>query len=235
MVRSLALLAGAVVAVAAQTTTVEFFLPGYDDQILEGSVVAVKGGATTMAINCPEGTDSSDCGILDTSTIIGGPSTMAMVYYYEPNEEFGGGKIDQNMGCKLNPKDDVAICSIEATNVMSGVTESMATTTALSGYKQLLMPITVTAGADKLKDDGSAPASATGSAATTADKPKATGAQATETAESSEAAETTSASASASDATSTPAAVTDNAAGPMVTQNVFLAAAAVVGGAAMLL
>ena len=116
---------------------------------------------------------------------------------------------------------------------MSGLTESMATTTALSGYKQLLMPITVTAGADKLKEDGSAPASATGSAATTADKPKATGAQATETAESSEAAETT--SASASDATSTPAAVTDNVAGPMITQNVFLAAAAVVGGAAMLL
>ena len=93
MVRSLTLLAGVVVAVAAQTTTVEFFLPGYDDQILEGSVVAVKGDATTMAINCPKGVDSSECGIMDTSTIIGGPSTMEMVYYYEPNEEFGGGKM----------------------------------------------------------------------------------------------------------------------------------------------
>jgi hypothetical protein len=91
MVRSLALLAGALATVAAQTTTVNFFLPGFDNQAIVGSVVAVKGEATTVAINCPEGTDSSDCGIQEERTVVGGPSTMDISYTYSPPEEYGGG------------------------------------------------------------------------------------------------------------------------------------------------
>ncbi|CEI40375.1 hypothetical protein FVEN_g1699 [Fusarium venenatum] len=227
MVRSLALFAGAIATVAAaQTTTVNFFLPGFDDQPLVGSVVAVKGEATSVAINCREGTDPSDCGIQEERTIVGGPSTMDISYSYSPPEEYGGGLIDQRTGCKLDPKNDVAFCSVEATNVISGVTESMATSTALSGYKQLIMPITITAGAEKLNGgDASATASASDSEATTADKPKDTGAQATG-----------SATTSGADADATPSAVeSDNAAGPMMTQNAILAAAAIVGGAAAML
>ncbi|RGP75920.1 hypothetical protein FLONG3_5500 [Fusarium longipes] len=231
MVRSLALFAGVIATAAAQTTTVNFFLPGFDDFAIEGSVVAVKGEATTVAINCAEGTDSSDCGIQEARTVVGGPSTMDISYSYSPPEEYGGGFIDQNTGCKLDPKNDVAYCSVEATNVISGVTESMATSTALSGYKQLIIPITITAGAEKLK--GGDAASATASEATTADKPKATGAQVTESTGTAPAS-TSGASASDADATPTPV-ESDNAAGPMVTQNAILAAAAIVGGAAMLL
>ncbi|KAF5614908.1 uncharacterized protein FTJAE_13548 [Fusarium tjaetaba] len=89
-----------------------------------------------------------------------------------------------------------------------------------------LPPFIVTAGVNKLNgnDDASA-TEAAGSEATSADKPKDTGAKATDTAD---------ATTASSDAAATPVS-SDNAAGPMITQNVVLAAAAVVGGAAMLL
>ncbi|KAG5663021.1 hypothetical protein KAF25_000957 [Fusarium avenaceum] len=218
MARSLALLAGVLATVAAQTTTVEFLLPMYDPQPLEGSVVAVKGGATTIAIHCPAGTDSSDCGVQGTSTVVGGPSTMEMHYTMTPDVDgFDGGEIKQDMRCKLDPKKDMAYCTVEQVAVLSDITSSTSTATSESGYKSMLIPITVTAGVNKLNGGGDA--SPTSTEATSADKPKATGAQATET---------------SSDAAATPV-HSDNAAGPMVTQNVILAAAAVVGGAAMLL
>ncbi|KAF5670877.1 hypothetical protein FHETE_4325 [Fusarium heterosporum] len=222
MVRSLALLAGALATVAAQTTTVQFLLPLLDKQPLEGSVVGVKNGATTLAIHCPKGTDPSECGIPGTTNVVGGPSTMAFHYTMKPDVDgFDGGSIDQDMSCKLDPKKDTALCTIEQVAILEDITSSTSTVVSTSGYKEMLIPITVTAGVDKL--NGGDDASPTGTEATTADKPKATGAQATETG-----------TATSSEATSTPV-HSDNAAGPMVTQNVILAAAAVVGGAAMLL
>ncbi|KAF5615779.1 hypothetical protein F52700_13215 [Fusarium sp. NRRL 52700] len=226
MARSLALLAGALATVAAQTTTVEFLLPMFDPQPLEGSVVAVKGGATTLAIHCPD-VKATNCGLASTSTIVGGPSTIEYSYTMHPDVDgFGGGEIKQNMGCILDPKKDVATCSVHQVAVLSGTTDVTSMTDSVSGYKSLLMPITVTAGVNKLNgnDDASA-TEAAGSEATSADKPKDTGAKATDTAD---------ATTASSDAAATPVS-SDNAAGPVITQNAILAAAAVVGGAAMLL
>ncbi|KAM0343949.1 hypothetical protein ACHAPU_008004 [Fusarium lateritium] len=222
MVRSLVLLAGALATVAAQTTTVQFLLPMFDKQPLEASVIGVKSGATTLAMNCPKSADPSECGIEGTTTVIGGPSTMELHYTMKPDVDgFDGGSINQDMSCKLDPKKDTALCTIEQVAVLEDITSSTSTVVNTSGYKEMLLPITVTAGVDKL--NGGDDASPTGTEATTADKPKATGAQATETG-----------SATSSEATATPV-NSDNAAGPMVTQNVMLAAAAIVGGAAMLL
>ncbi|KAF5245373.1 hypothetical protein FANTH_7360 [Fusarium anthophilum] len=226
MARSLALLAGVLATVAAQTTTVEFLLPMFDPQPLEGSVVAVKGGATTLAIHCPDA-KATNCGLASTSTIIGGPSTIEYTYTMHPDVDgFGGGEIKQNMGCVLDPKKDVATCSVHQVAVLSGITDVTSMTDSVSGYKSLLMPITVTAGVNKLNgnDDASA-TEAAGSEATSADKPKDTGAKATDTAD---------ATAASSDASTTPVS-SDNAAGPMITHNAVLAAAAVVGGAAAML
>ncbi|KAF5569811.1 hypothetical protein FPHYL_1800 [Fusarium phyllophilum] len=226
MARSLALLSAALATVAAQTTTVEFLLPMFDPQPLEGSVVAVKGGATTLAIHCPDA-KATNCGLDSTSTIVGGPSTIEYSYTMHPDVDgFGGGEIKQNMGCVLDPKKDVATCSVHQVAVLSGITDVTSMTDSVSGYKSLLMPITVTAGVNKLNgnDDASA-TEAAGSEATSADKPKDTGAKATDTAD---------ATTASSDAAATPVS-SDNAAGPMITQNAILAAAAVVGGAAMLL
>ncbi|KAH7261447.1 uncharacterized protein BKA55DRAFT_505033 [Fusarium redolens] len=225
MARSLALLAGVLATVAAQTTTVEFLLPMFDPQPLDGSVVAVKGGATTLAIHCPNA-KATNCGLAGTSTIVGGPSTIEYSYTMHPEVDgFDGGEVKQDMGCVLDPKKDVATCSVHQVAILSGITDVTSMTDSVSGYKSLLMPITVTAGVNKLNgnDDASA-TEAAGSEATSADKPKDTGAKATDTADAT----------ASSDAAATPAS-SDNAAGPMITQNAILAAAAVVGGAAMLL
>ncbi|WKT46176.1 hypothetical protein QSH57_011050 [Fusarium oxysporum f. sp. vasinfectum] len=173
MARSLALLAGALATVAAQTTTVEFLLPMFDPQPLDGSVVAVKGGATTLAIHCPDA-KATNCGLAGTSTIVGGPSTIEYSYTMHPEVDgFDGGEIKQNMGCVLDPKKDVATCSVHQVAVLSGITDVTSMTDSVSGYKSLLMPITVTAGVNKLNgnDDASA-TEAAGSEATSADKPK---------------------------------------------------------------
>ncbi|KAF4963693.1 hypothetical protein FSARC_8337 [Fusarium sarcochroum] len=230
MARSLALLAGLVAAVAAQTTTVNFLLPLYDRQALEGSVVGVKDGATTIAIHCPKGTDSDECGIAGTDTVVGGPSTMHLTYSMPADPEYDVGEAKQDYGCVLDPKNDRATCSVTQIEILSGSTKTTKMTTAQNGYKTFLQAITVTAGVDKLSGDddddtSAAPgASATDSEPTSASKPKATDAQATESTDATP----------SSDAAATPV-NSDNAAGPAVTQNAVLAVAAVVGGAAMLL
>ncbi|KAF5027529.1 hypothetical protein F66182_346 [Fusarium sp. NRRL 66182] len=232
MARSLALLAAAVVAVAAQTTTVDFLLPLYDPQPLEGSVVAVKDGATTLAINCPKSADSSECGLVSRETVVGGPSTMHVTYSIPAmDEEYGAAS--QDFQCKLDPKKDIASCSVTVVQTVNGSVATTSTAVVNSGYKSALIPITVTAGVNKLnaeddQDASAAPgASATDADVTSASRPRATDAAATETADATS-------STSDADAAATPT-NSDNAAGAVVTQNAILAVAAVIGGAAMLL
>lgn len=83
MARSLALLAvTGVAAVIAQSTTVNVFLPMYDAQDLEASIVAADSAKTTFAVNCPKDADSNDCGITEAQTFIYGPSTFYMSSSY---------------------------------------------------------------------------------------------------------------------------------------------------------
>ncbi|KAF4463385.1 hypothetical protein FALBO_9797 [Fusarium albosuccineum] len=232
MARSLALLAVAAAAVGAQTTTVDIFLPIVDKQPLDASIVGGSAEATTFAIHCPKGTPSDECGLPGTQTVIAGPSTVHYTYSVEGDgDEYG--YMTQDLQCSLDSKRDMATCSITMAQEISGSEESQVTTTSAKGYLEFVVPVTVTAGFANLKsasagdDDASAGASATDSESTGASKPKATGAAATDAVEST--------SAAGSDAAATPVS-TDNAAGPMVTQNAVLAGvAAVVGGAAMLL
>ncbi|KAM5348403.1 hypothetical protein ACJ41O_008227 [Fusarium nematophilum] len=232
MARSLTLLAGTLAVAAAQTSTVSFLLPLFDRQTLDASVVDVKGDATTLAIHCVN-SDPDECGLTDTQTVVGGVSTMSMTYTIPGDDEFG--PVSQDLKCNMNPKEDLLSCEVTVVGEMSGFEQTMVTTTTTTGYSDYLVPVTVTAGVNKLNanssgddddDETATPgASASDSAPTTASKPNATDAKATDAA----------ASGSESDAAATPVS-TDNAAGPMVTQNAVLAGvAAVVGGAAMLL
>lgn len=76
MARSLALLALASGALAAQsTTTVALLLPYADVQTIEASIIGADSTATTYLIGCPKGEDSSDCGFATSQTITQGPST----------------------------------------------------------------------------------------------------------------------------------------------------------------
>jgi hypothetical protein len=75
MARSLALLALATGALAAQSSTVALLLPYADVQKIDASIIAADSTATTYLIGCPKGEDSSDCGFATSQTITQGPST----------------------------------------------------------------------------------------------------------------------------------------------------------------
>ncbi|KAH6996404.1 hypothetical protein BKA56DRAFT_571388 [Ilyonectria sp. MPI-CAGE-AT-0026] len=228
MARSLALLAvTGVAAVVAQSTTVNVFLPMYDAQDLEASIVAADSAKTTFAINCPKGADSNDCGITEAQTFIYGPSTFYMSSSYSDSVY---GSYVQEITCQFEPKKDLATCAVSVVEDVDSSTFASTSSIITSGYLDMLIPVTVTAGANKLVD--SETASETGSETTAAAPASTTGSTAAATGSAS-GSESTSASGSDS-AASTPTA-SDNAAGAMVTQNAVLAGAAVLVGGALLL
>ncbi|KAH7017591.1 hypothetical protein EDB80DRAFT_291225 [Ilyonectria destructans] len=229
MARSLALLAvTGVAAVIAQSTTVSVFLPMYDVQDLDASIVAADSAKTTFAVSCPKDADSNDCGMTEAQTIVYGPSTFYMSYAYS-NSEYGS--YTQEIACQFEPKKDMATCAVSVEQDVDASTFASTSSTAMSGYLDLLVPVTVTAGANKLVD--SETASETGSETTAAAPASTTGSTTAAATDSASGSGSTSASGSDS-AASTPTA-SDNAAGAMVTQNAVLAGAAVLVGGVLLL
>ncbi|KAK7426965.1 hypothetical protein QQZ08_006562 [Neonectria magnoliae] len=202
-------------------------MPGYDVQDLDASIVAVDADKTTFAISCPTDADSSECGVPEGGqTVIYGPETFSMAYSYDGGSDYGS--YSQDVACKFQPKKDMATCTVSVSQDSDGSTFDSSTATSTSGYLDLLLPVTVTAGANKLRGED-VTASATGTdAETTAAAPASTSGATDTTA-------TESASESASDAASTSATASDNAAGAMITQNAVLAGVAVLAGGAMLL
>jgi hypothetical protein len=62
----------------AQTTVVTLLLPGFDNQAIEGSVIAADATATTYFLACPSGEDANDCGLATGLTAVEGPSTLSI-------------------------------------------------------------------------------------------------------------------------------------------------------------
>ncbi len=77
---------------SAQTTTLSLYIPGADTQPLIGSIIGSvrasprsssnsnnkqDSAATTYALQCVAGTDSSDCGFPGVFTLTEGPATAA--------------------------------------------------------------------------------------------------------------------------------------------------------------
>ncbi|KAJ6444421.1 Mitogen-activated protein kinase HOG1 [Purpureocillium lavendulum] len=227
MARSLALLAalaGAAVA-ADSTTTVPVLLPWFDKQEFVGSIVDADSKITTIAIACAPNVAPDECGYPGTFTVQQGASTWSLSLGLSASFETDVAAATQDASCKLDPDNDVASCVASVTQNVSNSEMRTTTSEVLTGYKTYMIPVTVTAGVDKLS---AAPgASETGSQAT----PTATGANTLSTAASA----TSSGSKTGSNASATSSPTSTNAAGPMVTQNAVLAGvAAVVGGALMM-
>ncbi|KHN95830.1 uncharacterized protein MAM_06192 [Metarhizium album ARSEF 1941] len=162
-----AVLAGS--AMAAETTTVSFLVPG-DKSPLVGSVVNVDSSATTLAVHCPSGTPSDECGLPQIgATITQGESTWEWNYGMSQSQL---GVFTQKANCKLDPSKHVAACTIDVT----AASEGTSTQTTVTGYETSMYPVTITAGAEKLsaspggsaRNGGSNSTSATATAASTA-------------------------------------------------------------------
>ncbi|UKZ73713.1 hypothetical protein TrVFT333_001363 [Trichoderma virens FT-333] len=237
MARSLALLAFSSAVMAAQTTTVSLLLPFADPQKIVASVVAADSTATTYVYGCPPGTQADDCGFETSQTITQGPSTWIYTNTYSGDD---GGVYTQGGNCKLTSSADRASCSVW----VSGSASDSVMASASQGTEAFLtweLPVTVTAGVEKLQ---AAPgATATGTDGSTA-APTNTGAsESSQTTASTGAASTTLArqTTAASHGSSTRTASTTagptstNAAGIVNAQNGLLAGvAALVGGVMML-
>ncbi|KAJ4333207.1 hypothetical protein N0V87_007762 [Didymella glomerata] len=146
---------------AAQTSIVSIPFYILDNQSIEASVVSANPSATTMALNCPTGTDSNDCGLFPEMTLIYGPST----YHIDMGLGDAGiytGSEDCTMGATVT-------CAEFATGSEANFPGS--STTTYEGEDILTLPVTITSGVEKLgaqasaTDSASASASASGSSA----------------------------------------------------------------------
>lgn len=194
---SIAALFGAFVAASAQTTTpssadaqatgsiYKVLLPGADSQTLLGSIVAVQSSLTTIAVACPSGTDSDDCGMPDGGMkITQGSATMVASTVIA--EESDPVVVTYGWECSIGGTTS-AECVYSATasvtgsldpSMLSSINAQMTATTTTTKLNEqdlstALMPVTITAGAEKLKD--SASVSASGSASGSASASSATG------------------------------------------------------------
>ncbi|KAL7915853.1 hypothetical protein GGI35DRAFT_430840 [Trichoderma velutinum] len=249
MARSLALLALSGAAMAAQSTTVSLLLPFADPQIIVGSVIGADSTATTYAYGCAPGQPAAECGFETSQTVTQGPTTWAYTNTYSGD----GGVYTESGRCKLSSAVDVASCSVFMGGIVSGsivASGSVGTESFLS----FQLPVTITAGLDKLKATPSASATddstATPGASATNDStaaPTNTGASETSqttassgTASSSAASttlarQTTATSTGSRTASTTAAPSSTNAAGLVNAQSGLLAGvAALVGGVMML-
>ncbi|KAJ5969301.1 hypothetical protein N7501_005549 [Penicillium viridicatum] len=224
-IQSLALLAGATTAIAAETVTL--FLPGFDEQRIEGKVVGTSGSMTKYLIKCAAGVASDECGLPPAGmTVAQGSSTVSLSY----------GMDDMTIveSCKY----DATSARCGATIDEGGVTTSWNSAIAMSEIPGgALMPVTITATGT---DSASATTGASVSASTAASTSGATLTTSASTSDSTATGTSTSTgtstaggSSDSSSAAATSQTESGNAAMPMITGNARWAAGGVAAALAL--
>ncbi|OOQ86800.1 hypothetical protein PEBR_19653 [Penicillium brasilianum] len=197
--KSLALVAGASLAVADSTVTL--FLPGFDTQSIDAKILGSSSSLTTYLLNCPPNEDSNSCGLPDNGyTVTAGSSTV--IY----NVSYDSEKIAET--CKL---DGTTSATCWATVVSGTSTSSESETFGIAtipygGFQAVHVTATQTGGAAASTgaSASASTASSTGSGSTTTGTSTGTASQSGKTATS---------------AASTTASHSSNAAMPMMTGN----------------
>ncbi|KAL4790668.1 hypothetical protein BDV19DRAFT_371858 [Aspergillus venezuelensis] len=163
----------------AESTVTSMFMYGADTQPLAASIVGNDATATTYSINCPPGTDGSDCGMGPGLTLIAAnPSTT---YIMNDKPEFYW-----TVRCSVG--DSTAVCTDTAGGPDANFPGTSTTTTDVG-----LMPVTITAGSiTSASDSEPTSTSASDSSSSTADD----GGEATPTSSPSESSQTPSETAS---------------------------------------
>ncbi|KAK3208277.1 hypothetical protein GRF29_77g221150 [Pseudopithomyces chartarum] len=152
-------------------------LPGDQKMPLVGSIIAVEGSQTTLAVKCVPGTDETICGMPDDGmTVTKGPEKQAMNTLYpawdeeDKDAEYKGVMVDYGWECSLGGN-TTAECTYHAT----GSVTNSADATALSAFnaditeqgeatilklngtalRDAQFPVTITAGTEKEKAEAS--------------------------------------------------------------------------------
>lgn len=148
-------IAALVAAATAQSTTLSIPFYGFDTQSIDASIMSVNPSATTMALACPPGTDSNDCGLFPDMTLVYGPSTYHL--------DMGVGDANVFTGTADCVRGATVTCTESAGGSEANFPGS--STTTYESDSIATFAVTVTSGADKL---GSSQATATGSASASA-------------------------------------------------------------------
>lgn len=122
----------------AQTTTLTIPFLGYDSQSIAASVVSANADATTFQLHCVE--SASACGLFPQQTLVTGPSTYNMDMS-DPNTDFTA-----TQDCVIAASS--AVCKETAGGSEANFPGSSTETYEASDIGSL--PVTVTAGVEKL-------------------------------------------------------------------------------------
>ncbi|OQE44539.1 hypothetical protein PENCOP_c002G03814 [Penicillium coprophilum] len=206
-IQSLAVLAGATAAIAAETVTL--FLPGFDEQRIEGKVIGTSGSMTKYLISCPADVGSDECGLPPNGmTVAQGSSTVSLEYKMDD--------ITIAESCKYDSKTADCGATFDEHGSTSTFTSSVALTEIPGGA---LMPVTITAtGTEKAVATTGASASVSTAASTTSGTSTGT---------------STGGSSDSSSAAATSQTESGNAAMPMMTGNARWAAGGVAAALAL--
>ncbi|KAH6855777.1 hypothetical protein B0I37DRAFT_411743 [Chaetomium sp. MPI-CAGE-AT-0009] len=199
---------------AAQSTVVNILFPFPDQQDNGASVISAAPSATKYFVTCPPGTSEEDCGLADGVEVLYGPSTMSYLM------------ATVSADCKINPSKNEASCS----GALISDKETSTVVEVITDYSSHIMPVTVTAGLEKLSAGAGAGASNTAAPSSSATDVPSTSTPTTMTT----AAVPTNSEGSGEDAAD-PTSSLSTAGMSRVTQNaVIMGAAALVGGAILL-
>jgi hypothetical protein len=178
MISSAVLVAITGTLVAAQSSTVvNLMLPAVDPQDLVASVIDASPEVTTYAVECAdEKKAGADCGLLHAQTVAQGPSTWS-IHYSHSDPDYGS--YEQDMWCDIDSRKDTIMCTVSMVEEYDGTTGTTTTTAATTGIGSLFIPVTVTAGLDKLapgatSDVAAATETSDAEASTTADSASST-------------------------------------------------------------
>lgn len=219
---SLVLASALVVGSVAQSTSVtSLFLYGYEGENIVASVLSVGPEATSYFVNCAPGTDGSDCGFGPGVTFVNGPSTFA-AHVTE------SGAFTMDTECKVTS--EVADC----VQTLAGpeANDPGITSGVVNDFTSSLLPVTITAGLDKILAGDSATASGSSATSATAEPTGSAASGPSATGSSSQTATETSTSASS---TSTSSSAATNGAVAGTGQNLVLAGLSGVLGVVMAL
>ncbi|KKK12840.1 hypothetical protein ARAM_001185 [Aspergillus rambellii] len=153
MMLKIALLPALACIAYAESTVTSMFIYGADNQPLAASIVGNDATATTYSINCPPGTDSSDCGMGPGLTLIAGPGATT-TYKMDDGDEF-------YMTAVCSVGTEVAVC----TDSMGGTGANFPGQHTSTADVDLL-PVTVTAGSITSGDQPATTTAATTSTGT---------------------------------------------------------------------
>ncbi|KAL4975288.1 hypothetical protein BDW66DRAFT_152103 [Aspergillus desertorum] len=164
----------------AESTVTSMYIFGADRQPLAASIMGNDAAATTYSINCPPGTDSSDCGMGPGMTVVAAGS--ATTYIMNDGDDF-------QYTAECSVESSAATCTASAGGADANF-PGVETTTDEVNY----MPVTVTAGS--LTSAGASSAASASTSSSTGTGSLASEATAAGLASSTRASETASATAS---------------------------------------